>query len=112
VALDRGIEVLPVRWRDGRAAALAEERNAMLAGPRGVGGVSLSPVSIRRAQGLTRLVLPSPNGATLCAELADHGTVITACLRNASVVAAVCTHHLARGSTRIGGDRRRRRAMG
>ena len=42
VALDRGIEVIPARWRDERAAALAAEHGAVLAGPRSGGGISLS----------------------------------------------------------------------
>ena len=97
VALDRGIEVVPARWRDEGAAALAEEHGAVLAGPRSGSGLSLSPASIRRAAGVQRLVLPSPNGATLSAELAQQGTVIAACLRNASAVARACAVHLARG---------------
>lgn len=94
VATDRGIEVIPVRWRDGRAAEAARRYGAVLAGPRDGSGASLSPASIRRSEGITRLVLPSPNGATLSAELAASGSVVAGCLRNASAVAAMCTRHL------------------
>ena len=96
VALDRGIEVIPVRWRDERAAAVAREHDAVLAGPRGGPGVSLSPASIRGADGMQRLVLPSPNGATLSTELAPHGVVVAGCLRNASAVARLCALHIER----------------
>jgi len=101
VALDRGIEVVPARWRDERAAALAEQQGAVLAGPRSGSGPSLSPASVRRAEGVRRLVLPSPNGATLSAELAQHGTVIAGCLRNASAVAQACAAHLERGEDAV-----------
>ena len=52
VALDTGIEVFPYRFRDASAAAFAATRGAVLAvGRREAGptGVSLSPVSVRRA---------------------------------------------------------------
>lgn len=96
VAADRRISVIPAKRRDGRAEELAREHDAVLAGPRSGPGVSLSPASIRRAEGVERLVLPSPNGATLTAELIAHGTVVAGCLRNASAVAAACRRHLAR----------------
>lgn len=101
VALDRGIEVVPARRRDERAAVLAEEHGAVLAGPRSGPGLSLSPASIRRAEGVRRLVLPSPNGATLSAELAQRGTVIAGCLRNASAVARACAAHLERAEDAV-----------
>lgn len=96
VAADRGIAVLPVPRRDGPAEELARTHDAVLAGPRGGPGVSLSPASIRRAEGIERLVLPSPNGATLAAALARHGTVVAACLRNHRAVARACARHLDR----------------
>ena len=74
VAVDADIEVFPFRVRDASAAAFAATRGAMLAvGRREAGdtGVSLSPLSVRRAvadgslTGSSRLVLPSPNGATI-----------------------------------------------
>ena len=43
-----------------------------------------------------RLVLPSPNGATIAHGLAGTGaTVVAGCLRNASAVARAATEHLA-----------------
>lgn len=73
----------------------------MLAGPRSGTGLSLSPASIRRAEGVRCLVLPSPNGATLSAELAEHGAVVAGCLRNAAAVARACAAHLERGNDAI-----------
>ncbi|HEX6150478.1 2-phosphosulfolactate phosphatase [Nocardioides sp.] len=93
VAVERGITVYPFRWRDERAAEYAEERRANLALQRHdaryrAGAVSLSPGSLQTATGIERLVLPSPNGSTICAELAGSGAeVVVACLRNARAVA-------------------------
>jgi 2-phosphosulfolactate phosphatase len=90
VACSRGGEVFPYRWGDdGGAAAFAAERGAVLAGQRGRPGYSLSPVSLRAIWAGTRLVLPSPNGATLSVAAAGLGPrVYAGCLRNASAVAA------------------------
>lgn len=105
VAVSRGITVFPFRWRDDRAAAYAEELDANLALQRQdahfrPGSVSLSPVSLQRARGIERLVLPSPNGSTICAELAGSGvTVVAACLRNAGAVAEWLARRLADGAT-------------
>jgi 2-phosphosulfolactate phosphatase len=92
VAVDRGIEVFPYRWRDDSAVGHAERHGAVLAVGRsqvdGPGQVSLSPATIRAARGIDRLVLPSPNGSTIAQQLAAAGsTVIGVALRN--VTAAV-----------------------
>lgn len=94
VALDAGIAVLPYRFRDDTAADFARTHDAALAVGRTVAGpgeISLSPVSVRAA-GPTwsgrRLVLPSPNGATLSRRLTEAGvTVVGASLRTATAVA-------------------------
>lgn len=105
VALNRGIAVHPFRWRDERAVELARELDANLAlqrqdAPLRPGSVSLSPLSLQRATGIERLVLPSPNGSTICAELARHGaTVVAGCLRNAAAVGGYLAEQLARGAT-------------
>ncbi|GAA0577984.1 2-phosphosulfolactate phosphatase [Kribbella sandramycini] len=86
VAADLGIDVYPYRWRDETAVAYAAQHDAALAVGRsqaGPDGVSLSPVTIRRAQNLERLVLPSPNGSTISQQLSATGaTVIAVSLRN------------------------------
>jgi len=89
VAVERGMTVYPFRWRDERAAAYAAERDAVLATGRSErAGVSLSPVSVRAAEGVERLVLPSPNGSSIAFGLAEAGvTVVGASLRNAAAVA-------------------------
>jgi 2-phosphosulfolactate phosphatase len=98
VALGRGAEVLPQRYDDPAAArreALA--RDALPAGPRDGVAPSLRPSSLLGLPAGTRLALPSPNGATLCAAAAGGGAVVLAgCLRNATAVAAAA-HRLADG---------------
>jgi 2-phosphosulfolactate phosphatase len=91
VAVDAGVTVLPYPWRDG-AEEYAERHRADLAVGRAQGGedrISLSPGTMRRnGRAGLRIVLPSPNGATIARLLADRGvTVIGACLRNATAVA-------------------------
>ena len=87
VAAARGVEVVPCRFNDRAAAAeLADRLQATLAGPRGR-GYSLSPASLVGAPPGMRLVLPSPNGATVCLAAAAHGRVLAGCLRNRSAVA-------------------------
>ena len=102
VAVDRGIAVLPCRWRDASAASYAEARGAVLARGRrealADGGPSLSPRSLLDLEGVERLVLPSPNGATVTLGLAEAGAaVVAASLRNASVVAAWLAERLGSG---------------
>jgi 2-phosphosulfolactate phosphatase len=89
VAVERGIRVFPFRWKDERAEAYAAERDAVLAVGRSVrSGVSLSPASVREADGVERLVLPSPNGSSICLGLQEAGAaVVGASLRNPSAVA-------------------------
>lgn len=100
VAADRGIEVLPFRWRDERASAFAAEQRATLAVGRSqvsaAHPVSLSPATIRTATGVERLVLPSPNGSTIARILAEQGaTVIGVALRNARAAATWTARRLA-----------------
>jgi 2-phosphosulfolactate phosphatase len=88
IALAAGASVLPYRWRDQSAQEFAEQNRALLASPRSrKGGYSLSPVSLQSIPAGTALVLPSPNGSTLCLH-AGHKPTFTACLRNCRAVAA------------------------
>lgn len=90
VALARGAAVLPYRWKDASAARFAARQGAQLANPdrRFTGGLSLSPASLAALPEGSRLVLPSPNGATLSVLAQEAGrAVYTACLRNAAAVA-------------------------
>ncbi|MFC9357456.1 2-phosphosulfolactate phosphatase [Rhodococcus sp. NPDC057014] len=91
VAIDAGIEVLPYRWRDASAVQYAAAHDAVLAVDRSAaapGSISLSPGTIRSAQGIDRLVLPSPNGSSIAYELNSSVAVcLGASLRNARAVA-------------------------
>jgi 2-phosphosulfolactate phosphatase len=110
VAVERGIAVLPYRWRDGSAQAVARAHDATLAVGRSrarAGQVSLSPRSLLTASGVRRLVLPSPNGSTVAAHLADGGaTVVGVSLRNARAAAA-WVRDRAGGAAAPGRDRER-----
>ncbi|MGI9155731.1 MAG: 2-phosphosulfolactate phosphatase [Marmoricola sp.] len=93
VAAERGIGVLPFRWRDERAASYAAENDAVLAVGRveakGGSGVSLSPASLLTVEGVDRIVLPSPNGSSISFGLAESGVaVVGASLRNRRAVAS------------------------
>jgi 2-phosphosulfolactate phosphatase len=82
----RGVTVFPYRWRDESAAEFAREKGALLGGA--PGAPSLSPLSLRGLEAGTRIVLPSPNGATCSLLAAGSGaTVVAGCLRNAAAVA-------------------------
>ena len=91
IAVGQGGVVFPYRWRDDRAAEFAVSKEAQLADPkRTKGAYSLSPESLLHIQPGTRLVLPSPNGATLT--LAAKPTpVLAGCIRNARAVALAAT---------------------
>ncbi|HEY0642026.1 MAG TPA: 2-phosphosulfolactate phosphatase [Nocardioides sp.] len=107
VAIERGIEVFPFRWRDSRAAEHAMRHGATLAVGRfealsrgDARHVSLSPASLAAVDGIERLVLPSPNGSTIAFALAESGAqVLGACLRNASAVARWLAPKLADGAS-------------
>jgi 2-phosphosulfolactate phosphatase len=93
VAVTQGALVFPYRWRDDTALAYAVSVGAILADPgRHPTRYSLSPASLTAIPKGTRLVLPSPNGATLT--LAAQPTpVLAGCLRNAAVVATVAQQY-------------------
>lgn len=102
VALDVGTEVLPYRWRDGSAERYAFDHGAVLAVGRSAaspGAISLSPGTIRAAQAVERLVLPSPNGSSIAYELgASAGACVGASLRNARAVAEWIADNYADGA--------------
>ena len=87
IAVHQGAEVFPYQGNDDRAADFAASINAELAEPKRTGSrYSLSPKSLVDIQPGARIVLPSPNGATLT--LAARPTpVLAGCLRNAEAVA-------------------------
>ena len=86
VATARGAEVFPCRWKDSDSESFAARHGATLAGSRRTEGFSLSPASLMRIAPGTKLVLPSPNGATLSL-MSGTTPTYTGCLRNAAAVA-------------------------
>lgn len=91
VAVERGTRIHPCRTHDAEAERLAARTGARLAVERSDTTAdapwSLSPAALRRAPFVSRLVLPSPNGATVSATAAEHGAVVVAAsLRNAAAV--------------------------
>jgi 2-phosphosulfolactate phosphatase len=105
IAVHRGASVVPYLWRDDRAAEFAASIGAELADPgRSKGRYSLSPESLVGIAAGTRLVLPSPNGATLT--LAARPTpVLAGCLRNARAVALSAMKYGARIAVIAAGER-------
>lgn len=88
IATARGAQIFPFRFRDESAQAFADAVDAILAeGKRSAGRYTLSPQSLEAIPRGTRLVLPSPNGATLTLATGDAST-LCGCLRNARAVAA------------------------
>lgn len=91
IAVSRGIRVHPFPWND-QARAYADRLGAAVAVGRKQASAerpwSLSPAALQSAPFVERLVLPSPNGATICSAAASTGVpVVAACLRNAPAVA-------------------------
>jgi 2-phosphosulfolactate phosphatase len=86
IATTRGAIILPYRCRGQSAERFALQERAELARPRGMGSYSLSPASYLTVAAGTRIVLPSPNGASLSLGTAGKPT-LGGCLRNAAAVA-------------------------
>lgn len=91
IATGHGAQVFPFRLNDERVRAFAESVGAIPAGSkRSTGKYTLSPQSLEAIPRGTRLVLPSPNGATLTLATGDTPT-LCGCLRNARAVAHAAT---------------------
>jgi 2-phosphosulfolactate phosphatase len=91
IATTRDAVILPYSVRDDSAERLAIQEGAELARPRGTGGYSLSPASYVTVPAGTRIVLPSPNGASLSLAAGKTPT-LAGCLRNAASVARAAGH--------------------
>src|SRR5438067_5814556 len=92
IGCELGARIYPYRFKDASAAGYAKSLGASLAVHReGVDDshpYSLSPATFQKASTDERIVLPSPNGATIALAAADAGKpVLAGCLRNASAVA-------------------------
>lgn len=107
VAVERGMSVLPYRWKGAHAEAFAREHDAVLAvgrleaaEPGAPSALSLSPAALLTGPAAPRLVLPSPNGSTITTLLASTGaSVVAGCLRNASAVSGRLATLMARGAS-------------
>lgn len=106
IAVDRGMIVYPYGCADGSAEAFARERAAVLAVGRlealrsGIVAPSLSPSALLTCQPVPRLVLPSPNGSSICEVLRLREVeVAIGCLRNASATASHVQNALEAGKT-------------
>ncbi|MBN2446328.1 MAG: 2-phosphosulfolactate phosphatase [Phycisphaerae bacterium] len=86
IAVSRGAQVHPYRHTDEVAVRYAASVGASLASTERDKSFSLSPASLLEIPRGTRLVLPSPNGATL-GLMAGATETLTACLRNAAAAA-------------------------
>ncbi|RUT03468.1 hypothetical protein DSM106972_051070 [Dulcicalothrix desertica PCC 7102] len=84
IATNNGAIVYPYKWKD-EAKFYAESLQAELAGKRESEKYSLSPASLQNIPACTKLVLPSPNGATLTLETGNTLT-IAGCFRNCEAV--------------------------
>lgn len=86
IAVSRGAVILPYWFKDGRAAEFAKSEGAVLAKDRHTReGFTLSSPTLLNIPAGTRLVLPSPNGATLSKHSKSRMT-IAGSLRNATAV--------------------------
>lgn len=99
VAVARGAVVYPyLAQSDGSAETYARDIGARLAEWRaakaGEHSYSLSPASLLQIAAGERLVLPSPNGATLAFSASEvTALVLAGCLRNATSVARAAREH-------------------
>lgn len=106
VATSNGACIYPYPWNDETAERFAVSKQALLArrGRADPSGYSLSPASLCAIPPGTRLVLPSPNGATLSHATGSTPT-LAGCLRNASVVAQTAQRLGRRVSVIAAGER-------
>ncbi len=88
IATNNGAVILPYRWNDESALDYAKQANAELASRKRTSsdGYSLSPSSLINIPAGTRLVLPSPNGASLTLRTGQTPT-LAGCLRNCEAIA-------------------------
>jgi 2-phosphosulfolactate phosphatase len=88
IATNNGAIVFPYQWQDESAADYALSVNAQLATSKRTcnEGYSLSPASVMNIPTGTKLVLPSPNGATLTLGTGQTPT-LAGCLRNCEAIA-------------------------
>ncbi|HEY4334016.1 MAG TPA: 2-phosphosulfolactate phosphatase [Ilumatobacteraceae bacterium] len=98
-AIESGATVLPYPFDRAGAVVYAAERGAVAAGERELGGPSLSPTDLLTVARGARIVLPSPNGATLSFAARELGArrVFAGSLRNAAATARAVRDVVANG---------------
>jgi 2-phosphosulfolactate phosphatase len=89
-----GAIIFPYRWKDESAFSYALSVNAEVASfqRQSSNGYSLSPSSLIDIPAGAKLVLPSPNGATLSLNTGPTPT-LTGCLRNSEAIAQFAMAH-------------------
>ncbi|WP_199313034.1 2-phosphosulfolactate phosphatase [Microcoleus sp. FACHB-672] len=94
IATNNGAIIFPYRWKDKSAVDYALSVNAELASfnRKLKESYSLSPVSLIDIPAGTKLVLPSPNGATLTLNTGST-TTLAGCLRNSKAIAQFAMAH-------------------
>jgi 2-phosphosulfolactate phosphatase len=92
IATNRSAIIFPYSTRDESAWTYAKSVQAQLAVGRGNHGYSLSPQSMMKIPKGTRLVVCSPNGASLSLSTGNT-TTLCGCLRNASAIAQVAQNY-------------------
>jgi 2-phosphosulfolactate phosphatase len=111
LAIGNGATVIPLAMGDRKAAeAFARSHHAQLAVNRGEVNAdhrfSLSPKSMQNAEAEDRIVLPSPNGSTICAAADAMGlAVIAGSLLNAAAAAEAASASGARVTVIAAGER-------
>lgn len=88
IATNKKAIIFPYQWNDQSASNYAKSINAQLASKerKSNDGYSLSPASMINIPAETKVVLPSPNGASLTLRTVQTPT-LTGCLRNCKAVA-------------------------
>ena len=107
IAVERGMTVFPYRWKGPLADEFARINDAVLAVGRLEASAidrppppSLSPAALLGCAVTPRIVLPSPNGSTICVLLQDSGAeILIGSLRNASAVASQLAYAVRAGAS-------------
>ncbi len=87
VGVTAGAQIFPFYFKDDRAREYARSVNAVCASPaRRKNEICLSPATLTGLKPGDRVVLPSPNGSTICFAL-ETPIILCGCLRNAAAIA-------------------------
>lgn len=106
IATNNGAVIFPYRWQDESALDYAQSVNAELASfkRQSSNGYSLSPSSLIHIPAGAKLILPSPNGATLTLNTGPTPT-LAGCLRNSEASARFAQRYGSRIAVIPAGER-------